>query len=92
MLRHLLPACTRRLGRTKFADGQRRDEPLALTHPHGADLTQAEWRNSTILKSDVTQAVSKLKNVLGGDLLVAGSRTLVNTSSLLALARSGTAL
>ena len=27
------------LGRTRFADGQRRDELLALAHPHGAELT-----------------------------------------------------
>jgi hypothetical protein len=27
------------LGRTRFANGQRRDELLALAHPHGAELT-----------------------------------------------------
>ena len=27
------------LGRTRFTNGQRRDELLALAHPHGADLT-----------------------------------------------------
>ena len=27
------------LGRTKFTDGRRQDELLALTHPHGAELT-----------------------------------------------------
>lgn len=42
-------------------------------------LKKAEWTNSMILKSDVPEAVSKLKNELGDDILVAGSRTLVNT-------------
>ena len=27
------------LGRTKFTDGRRQDELLALAHPHGGDLT-----------------------------------------------------
>jgi hypothetical protein len=30
------------LGRTRFTNGQRRDELLALAHPHGADLTWLE--------------------------------------------------
>ena len=29
------------LGRTQFTDGRRRDELLALAHPHGAELM---WR------------------------------------------------
>jgi dihydrofolate reductase len=42
-------------------------------------LKKAEWNNSTVLKGDVAEAVSKLKKTLGGDILVAGSRTLVNS-------------
>jgi len=42
-------------------------------------LEKAEWNNSTVLKGDAMAAVSKLKEELGGDILVAGSRTLVNT-------------
>lgn len=42
-------------------------------------LRNAEWNNSTVLKSGVPEAVSELKKALGGDILVAGSRTLVNT-------------
>ena len=38
-----------------------------------------EWNNSTLLKGDVAEAVSKLKQEDGGDILVAGSRTLVHT-------------
>jgi dihydrofolate reductase len=44
-----------------------------------ATLKYAEWTNSTVLKGDVPQAVSKLKKELEGDILVAGSHTLVNT-------------
>jgi dihydrofolate reductase len=42
-------------------------------------LTELEWNNSTLLKGDVAEAVSKLKLEDGGDILVAGSRTLVHT-------------
>jgi dihydrofolate reductase len=42
-------------------------------------LNNAAWSNSTVLQGDVAQAVSKLKQELHGDILVAGSRTLVNT-------------
>ena len=41
-------------------------------------LRKAVWNNSTVLESGVPEAVSKLKNTLDGDILVAGSRTLVN--------------
>ena len=41
-------------------------------------LEKAEWSNSTVLHNDVPNAVSKLKERQGGDILVAGSRTLVN--------------
>jgi dihydrofolate reductase len=42
-------------------------------------LERAEWNNSTVLQGDVAAAVAKLKEQLSGDILVAGSRTLVNT-------------
>ena len=41
-------------------------------------LTTAEWNNSTVLQGDVAEAVATLKADLSGDILVAGSRTLVN--------------
>ncbi len=42
-------------------------------------LKNPGWNNSTVLEGDVAAAVSKLKDRLRGDLLVAGSRSLVNT-------------
>jgi dihydrofolate reductase len=38
-----------------------------------------EWNNSTLLAGDVAEEVSRLKQGEGGDILVAGSRTLVQT-------------
>jgi dihydrofolate reductase len=38
-----------------------------------------EWANSTLLEGDVVAAVSRLKQGEGGDILVAGSRTLVQS-------------
>jgi dihydrofolate reductase len=40
-------------------------------------LTDAEWNNSTVIKGDVVQEVSRLKEQPGGDILVAGSGQLV---------------
>lgn len=42
-------------------------------------LEAAEWNNSTLIKGDVAEEVSKLKEQPGGDLLVAGSCSLVHT-------------
>jgi dihydrofolate reductase len=42
-------------------------------------LDGAEWNNSTLIKGDVAEEVSKLKQQVDGDILVAGSATLVNT-------------
>ena len=42
-------------------------------------LKKAEWNNSAIIKSNVAKEVSKLKNQSGGDILVAGSMTLLRT-------------
>jgi dihydrofolate reductase len=40
-------------------------------------LTTADWNNSTILSGDLAQEVRALKEQDGGDILVAGSATLV---------------
>ncbi len=40
-------------------------------------LDEAEWSNSTVLKGDVAEEVSKLKQEVEGVILVAGSATLV---------------
>jgi dihydrofolate reductase len=42
-------------------------------------LGEAEWNNSTVLKGDVVDAVSKLKQEPGGDIVVHGSAQLVQT-------------
>jgi dihydrofolate reductase len=42
-------------------------------------LERLEWSNSTLLEGDVADGVAKLKQQEGGDILVAGSRTLVQT-------------
>lgn len=40
---------------------------------------ELEWNNSHLIKEDVVQAISKLKQQPGGDIMVAGSGQLVNT-------------
>src|SRR5205807_4853695 len=42
-------------------------------------LKKADWNNSTILKGDVVDEVSKLKQKVPGDILVSGSAKLVQT-------------
>jgi dihydrofolate reductase len=42
-------------------------------------LEKAGWNNSHLIKKNVTEEVSKLKQQPGQDILVAGSATLVNT-------------
>jgi dihydrofolate reductase len=42
-------------------------------------LKKADWNNSTILKGNVLEEVSKLKQTLKGDILVSGSARLVQT-------------
>jgi dihydrofolate reductase len=42
-------------------------------------LDRAEWNNSTVLEGDVVPAVQKLKQELGGDIVVHGSAQLVQT-------------
>ena len=42
-------------------------------------LENPAWNNTTVLEGDTAEAVVKLKDEIGGDLLVAGSRTLIKT-------------
>jgi dihydrofolate reductase len=42
-------------------------------------LKDPEWENTTVLEGDVPESVAALKEQDGGDLLVAGSRTLVHS-------------
>ena len=42
-------------------------------------LTEATWRNTTIVADDVPGAVAKLKAEYDGDILVPGSATLIDT-------------
>jgi dihydrofolate reductase len=42
-------------------------------------LEDPDWNNSTVLAGDVVQEVSKLKEELGGEIVVAGSIRLVRT-------------
>jgi dihydrofolate reductase len=42
-------------------------------------LEKAEWNNSTLLKGDVVEEVSKLRQDLDGDIVVHGSARLVQT-------------
>jgi len=42
-------------------------------------LQRAEWNNSTVLKGDVVDEVSKLREEPGGDIVVHGSAQLVQT-------------
>jgi dihydrofolate reductase len=42
-------------------------------------LEEGEWNNSTVIKSNVADQVSKLKQQPGGDILVNGSAQLVQT-------------
>ena len=42
-------------------------------------LKDPDWNNSTVLAGDVMQEVSKLKEELGGEIVVAGSIRLVRT-------------
>jgi len=44
-----------------------------------ATLAEPEWENSTVIKGDVAEEVSKLKAQPGGDIVVHGSAQLVRT-------------
>ena len=42
-------------------------------------LEHAEWNNSTVLKGDVVEEVAKLRETVGGNVVVHGSAQLVQT-------------
>jgi len=42
-------------------------------------LDKADWKNSTLLKGDVAQAITQLKNQPGKDISIVGSGTLVQS-------------
>ena len=42
-------------------------------------LEHADWNNTTVIRGNVAEEVSRLKEQSGGDILVNGSRTLVDT-------------
>ena len=42
-------------------------------------LKKAEWNNSTIISKNIVDEISKLKKQPGGDIIVAGSMTLLRT-------------
>lgn len=44
-----------------------------------ATLESPEWQNTTVLKGDVNEAVSRLKNADGGDITLNGSATLLRS-------------
>jgi dihydrofolate reductase len=64
----------------EFADKMNRMPKYVVS----STLKNPEWENTTVLQGDVPTAVAKLKKDVRGDLLVAGSHTLVQ-----ALRKSG---
>src|SRR6266568_3006568 len=44
-----------------------------------SSLKQAEWQSTTILKGNIREEVAKLKEQPGGDILITGSATLVQS-------------
>jgi dihydrofolate reductase len=56
-----------------FADKLNNDPKVVVS----TTLEDPEWQNTTVISEDVVAAISKLKDETGGDILVAGSGTLV---------------
>lgn len=55
-------------------------------------LENPTWNNTTVLRGDAAEQVRKLKQEAGGDILVAGSRQLVQTlaaNDLVDVSRAG---
>jgi len=48
-------------------------------HVASSTLKDLDWNNSHLIEGDAAEGVAALKQADGGDLLVAGSRTLVHT-------------
>jgi dihydrofolate reductase len=58
-----------------FADKLNNDKKVVVS----TTLTDPKWNNTTVISSDVPTAIAKLKADTKGDILVAGSGTLVET-------------
>jgi dihydrofolate reductase len=58
-----------------FADKMNSMSKYVVSH----SLERADWNNSTVIRGDVAAEIAALKQGPGGDLLVAGSCTLVDT-------------
>ena len=56
-----------------FADRLNHDPKFVVS----STLDDPEWNNTTVLKGDVGSEVGRLRDEVGGNILVAGSRTLV---------------
>jgi dihydrofolate reductase len=57
-----------------FADKMNRMPKYVVS----STLDEASWENSTVLRGDITEEVPRLKEQVDGDILVAGSGTLVH--------------
>lgn len=61
-------------------DGEFADKMNTMPkHVASTTLDELDWENSTLIEGDVADGVAQLKQQDGGDILVAGSRTLVHT-------------
>ncbi|MGE0544269.1 MAG: dihydrofolate reductase family protein [Dehalococcoidia bacterium] len=88
-LEEVLSAEAHLLGRTTFEsfagawpyrEGEMADKINAMPkYVASTTLKHPEWNNTIVLQGDAMAAVAKLKKELRGDMLVAGSRTLVNS-------------
>jgi dihydrofolate reductase len=57
----------------EFADKLNKDPKYVVS----STLEDPEWNNTTVLKGDAVEEVSKLRDAIDGNILVAGSRQLV---------------
>src|SRR3954451_496000 len=58
-----------------FADKLNNDPKYVVS----TTLTEPEWQNTTVISSEVVDAITKLKDESAGTILVSGSGTLVRT-------------
>jgi dihydrofolate reductase len=67
-------------GAWPYREGEFADKINAMPkYVASTTLQNPEWNNTTVLQGDAMAAVARLKKDLKGDMLVAGSRTLVNS-------------
>jgi dihydrofolate reductase len=88
-LEEVLAAEAHLLGRTTYEsfagawpyrEGEMADKINAMPkYVASTTLKNPDWNNTIVLQGDAMAAVAKLKKELRGDMLVAGSRTLVNS-------------